>query len=289
MTTGVHLSPMRASSRRAGYCSSKTSFFVVVVTIWLLLHSSAPRHCCERNCSRYRWTKVTAIAPSPTADATRFTELCRTSPAANDPGTLVSRKKGWRSSVQHAGGRPSENKSEPVTRYPLGSRMMAVSLAQSVFGAPPMQTKSHAESTHAAVPVLIGMKLKPIELDDTTREKVANEVSLARSLEPEKAHASRARYRCVVGCAMFWHGDLLIVGGQNVRRGTHRTASYGTQARAGSAPSVQVRVGGPRRPVPRRGWRHPPPPSRSPLRYAAGRRKQRPRGGMCGRRPSAAP
>ena len=166
---------------------------------------------CQRDCSRYRWTKVTAIAPSPTADATRFTELCRTSPAANDPGTLVSRKKGWRSSVQHAGGRPSENKSEPVTRYPLGSRMMAVSLAQSVFGAPPMQTKSHAESTHAAVPVLIGMKLKPIELDDTTREKVANEVSLARSLEPEKAHASRARYRRVVGCAMFWHGDLLIV------------------------------------------------------------------------------
>src|SRR5438445_3715738 len=66
---------------------------------------------CQRDCSRYRWTKVTAIAPSPTADATRFTELCRTSPAANDPGTLVSRKKGWRSSVQHAGGRPSENKS----------------------------------------------------------------------------------------------------------------------------------------------------------------------------------
>src|SRR5580698_944392 len=27
-----------------------------------------------------------AIDPSPTADATRFTELCRTSPAANTPG-----------------------------------------------------------------------------------------------------------------------------------------------------------------------------------------------------------
>ena len=32
-----------------------------------------------------------AMAPSPTADATRFTELARTSPAAKIPGALASR------------------------------------------------------------------------------------------------------------------------------------------------------------------------------------------------------
>jgi hypothetical protein len=35
---------------------------------------------------RYSWTNCTAMAPSPTADATRFTESERTSPAAKTPG-----------------------------------------------------------------------------------------------------------------------------------------------------------------------------------------------------------
>ena len=38
--------------------------------------------------------------PSPTAAATRLVERCRTSPAANTPGTLVSRKAGGRRSGQ---------------------------------------------------------------------------------------------------------------------------------------------------------------------------------------------
>ena len=41
--------------------------------------------------ARYLCTSITAIAPSPTADATRLAESDRTSPAANTPGTLVSR------------------------------------------------------------------------------------------------------------------------------------------------------------------------------------------------------
>src|SRR5579862_804214 len=41
--------------------------------------------------ARYRCTNVTAIAPSPTADAQRFTAPRRTSPTAKMPGTLVSR------------------------------------------------------------------------------------------------------------------------------------------------------------------------------------------------------
>ena len=41
--------------------------------------------------AKKRCTSETAIAPSPTAEAQRFTEPWRTSPAANNPGMLVSR------------------------------------------------------------------------------------------------------------------------------------------------------------------------------------------------------
>ncbi len=40
------------------------------------------------------------MAPSPTADATRFIESSRTSPAANTPGRLVSSEYGARASDQ---------------------------------------------------------------------------------------------------------------------------------------------------------------------------------------------
>jgi len=43
---------------------------------------------------RYSWTIGITVAPSPTADATRFIDRCRTSPAASTPGMLVSRKGG---------------------------------------------------------------------------------------------------------------------------------------------------------------------------------------------------
>jgi pimeloyl-ACP methyl ester carboxylesterase len=46
------------------------------------------------------WTSWIAIEPSPTAEATRLTEPCRTSPAASTPGTLVSSESGRRSSGQ---------------------------------------------------------------------------------------------------------------------------------------------------------------------------------------------
>src|SRR3712207_9510757 len=41
--------------------------------------------------ARYWCTRWIAMAPSPTAEATRFIESSRTSPAANTPGVLVSR------------------------------------------------------------------------------------------------------------------------------------------------------------------------------------------------------
>src|SRR5262249_55197752 len=49
---------------------------------------------------RYSCTNWTAIAPSPTAEATRLTEPERTSPAANTPGWLVSSRNGGRRKFQ---------------------------------------------------------------------------------------------------------------------------------------------------------------------------------------------
>src|ERR1700686_4315543 len=83
------------------------------------------------------------MAPSPTADATRLTEPCRTSPAANEPGTLVSKKKGVRASGQHSGVRPWRSRSgssDQVTGFvaddgrilrPLGIRHTADANKQS--------------------------------------------------------------------------------------------------------------------------------------------------------------
>ena len=46
--------------------------------------------------SRYSCTRRTAMAASPTAEATRLIDPLRTSPAANTPGRLVSSRNGWR-------------------------------------------------------------------------------------------------------------------------------------------------------------------------------------------------
>lgn len=78
-----------------------------------------------------------AIEPSPTADATRFTEPCRTSPAASTPGTLVSRGIGVRPS---AGSAPALS-SDPVTTKPEPSRSIAGG-SHSVCGWAPIMRKS---------------------------------------------------------------------------------------------------------------------------------------------------
>ena len=53
--------------------------------------------------ARYSCARRTTIDPSPTAEATRFIAPARTSPAANTPGTLVSRGSGSRRSFQVRG------------------------------------------------------------------------------------------------------------------------------------------------------------------------------------------
>ena len=66
---------------------------------------------------RYSWTSWTAMAPSPTAEATRLTEPWRTSPAAKTPGRLVSSSSGGRSSGQPAAAAVA-SRSGPVRRKP---------------------------------------------------------------------------------------------------------------------------------------------------------------------------
>jgi hypothetical protein len=53
--------------------------------------------------ARYSCARRTTMDPSPTAEATRFIAPARTSPAANTPGTLVSRGSGSRGSFHVRG------------------------------------------------------------------------------------------------------------------------------------------------------------------------------------------
>src|SRR5207245_4708571 len=74
---------------------------------WNLLPYSTDWHSCRPgNTYSYRslrssWTSMTAIDPSPTAEATRLAEPERTSPAANTPGWLVSSSNGGGRAVQY--------------------------------------------------------------------------------------------------------------------------------------------------------------------------------------------
>src|SRR6185437_13056862 len=55
--------------------------------------------------ARYWCTELTTTPPSPTADATRFTEPLRTSPTANTPARVVSYRNGARGAARsgHSG------------------------------------------------------------------------------------------------------------------------------------------------------------------------------------------
>jgi hypothetical protein len=80
-----------------------------------------------------------AIEPSPTAEATRLTERCLTSPAANTPGMLVSTSKGGRSRGHPWGNCPLRKRSWPVRMKPPSSRWIS-SGSQLVRGLAPMRT-----------------------------------------------------------------------------------------------------------------------------------------------------
>ena len=79
-----------------------------------------------RAAAKTRWSVATTCAPSPTADATRFTEPERTSPIAKTPGRLVS--KGCRFSLASA----------PVNTNPFWSNATSDPESQFVLGSAPM-------------------------------------------------------------------------------------------------------------------------------------------------------
>src|SRR5439155_1351469 len=99
---------------------------------------------------RYSCTNWTAIAPSPTAEATRLTESDRTSPAANTPARLVSSRNGCRLPVQ-CGDCASDG---PVLMNPLPSRSISGG-SQSVRGTAPMKLNTAGVSTVRFSPVLL--------------------------------------------------------------------------------------------------------------------------------------
>src|SRR5207244_7453205 len=102
---------------------------------WNLLPYSTDWHSCRPGNTygyrslRYSWTSMTAIDPSPTAEATRLAEPERTSPAANTPGWLVSSSNGGRRAVQWG----DSARSGPVRTNPLAARSIPAG-RQSVRG-----------------------------------------------------------------------------------------------------------------------------------------------------------
>src|SRR5207248_3483377 len=76
----------------------------------------------SRRDARLMWIPATAIPPSPTAAAQRFTEPERTSPAAKMTGRLVSSGAGRRVFSSHAG---ASAISAPVLINPFSSRSIS--------------------------------------------------------------------------------------------------------------------------------------------------------------------
>src|SRR6202011_5232212 len=114
--------------------------------------AASGRHCIQLHLfapvnavARYSCTIRMAMEPSPTADATRLTEPCLTSPTANSPGMLVSNRRGGRSWVQCSA------TSGPVRIKPHASRLTD-SGSHSVNGSPPMSTKRPAAWTRSRCP-----------------------------------------------------------------------------------------------------------------------------------------
>ena len=96
-------------------------------------------------CLRYSCTNWTAMAPSPTAEATRFTDPERTSPAAKTPGRLVSSRNGGRAMPQDRDccegcSRPNEpfRVALNLDRQPIGSRCRPneTKYGRSLYGLP---------------------------------------------------------------------------------------------------------------------------------------------------------
>src|SRR5215213_3671864 len=98
--------------------------------------------------ARYWWISDTTTDPSPTAEATLFTDPPLTSPTANNPGTVVSWGWGRRSRVQ----RELAAASVPVTRKSWESRSTSGG-SQSVRGWAPIITNKLSSERSCSPPV----------------------------------------------------------------------------------------------------------------------------------------
>ena len=89
------------SARSAGRGSASVSLFGIVVVGGDVCAPpvSVPVMAVQVRGPSAVWMERTALAPSPTAEATRFSEVSRTSPAANTVGMLVSNGSGGRPSA----------------------------------------------------------------------------------------------------------------------------------------------------------------------------------------------
>lgn len=86
---------------------------------------------------------VTAIAASTAAVTARLIEPARTSPAANDPGTLLSRKKASRLNGPQCICTWDVQQNGPGSETaPCRSRAIGASFGHSVLGAPPMRANT---------------------------------------------------------------------------------------------------------------------------------------------------
>src|SRR6266853_2040106 len=104
-----------------------------------------------RRDARLMWIPATAIPPSTTAAAQRFTDPERTSPAAKIPGRLVSSGAGRRLLSRHAG---ASEISEPVLMNPFASLSIS-SGNQSVHGRAPIMENTAGVRTTRRSPVLV--------------------------------------------------------------------------------------------------------------------------------------
>ena len=103
--------------------------------------------------SRYCPANWMAVAPSPTAKATRLMEPVADVADAYTWGRLISSGSGCRSSGQFDGGLRSR-RSRPVTTNPWSSRSITLA-SQLAWGSAPMRMKGAAVGNVSSVPVLL--------------------------------------------------------------------------------------------------------------------------------------
>ena len=109
----------------------------------------------------------TAFAPSPTAEATRLTEVNRTSPAAKTVGTLVSNGSGARPSAVQVTPRSSGSSWASVRMKPALSRARPGS--HWVAGRAPMKQNRPRQGRSETRPVVLSVRVMRCSVEPPDR------------------------------------------------------------------------------------------------------------------------